>query len=239
LHHVWWKFLPDSVDDFVDFEPSDEFTQIKASCVALARQVGLEEVENEDVEELLQSHTEDLPTRDLQQLVAEGQVEAADDDDDDDDEVQQTAPQELNTSQLSSALSGIVKHFQWIEDNDYNAERSRIALHGIHSHLEPYKQLLYERRKLAKQQKLDFYFKPVQKKENRTMSHSHQPLVSQHFVLRMMMSFHPPLLHNSEATTLHHTHFHQANFMSFVKVKCYIYCSISLFIRNLRCLKVW
>jgi hypothetical protein len=31
--------------------------------------------------------------------------------------------------------------------------------------LEPYKQLLYERRKLAKQQKLDLYFKPVQKKE--------------------------------------------------------------------------
>jgi hypothetical protein len=73
LHRVWRKFLPDSVDDFVDFEPSDELTQIKASCVALARQVGLEEVENEDVEELLQSHTEDLSTRDLQQLVAEGQ----------------------------------------------------------------------------------------------------------------------------------------------------------------------
>jgi hypothetical protein len=57
----------------------------------------------------------------------------------------------------------------------------------------------------------------------------------QHFVLRMMMSFLPPLLHNSEATTLHHTHCHQANFMCYVKVKYYIYCSISVFIRNLRC----
>jgi hypothetical protein len=62
---------------------------------------------------------------------------------------------------------------------------------------------------------------------------------TQHFVLRMMMSFLPPLLHNSEATTLHHTHFRQANFMSFVKVKCYICFSISLFTRNLKCLKLW
>jgi hypothetical protein len=95
----------------------------------------------------------------LQQLVAEEQVEAVD------VEVQPTAPREFNTSQLSSTLSGIEKHLQWIEDNDYKAERSRIALRGIRSHLEPYKQLLYERKKLEKQQKLDIHFKPVQKKE--------------------------------------------------------------------------
>jgi hypothetical protein len=97
----------------------------------------------------------------LQQLVAEKEVEAADVD----DEIQPTAPRELNTSQLSSTLNGIEKHLQWIEDNDYKAERSRIALRGIRSHLEPYKQLLYERKKLEKQQKLDIYFKAVQKKE--------------------------------------------------------------------------
>jgi hypothetical protein len=43
LLRVWRKLLPDSIRDIVDFEPSGELTQIKASCVALARQIGFEE----------------------------------------------------------------------------------------------------------------------------------------------------------------------------------------------------
>lgn len=53
----------------------------------------------------------------------------------------------------------------------------------------------YEKRNLAKQQKLDFYFKPVQR-NNKTMSHSHPPLLSWHLDLRM--SFLPSRLRNSE-----------------------------------------
>eukprot|EP00061_Rhincodon_typus_P007286 g28840.t1 len=76
---------------------------------------------NEDVEELLESHCEDLSTPDLQQLVAEGEVKAGDEE----DEVQDAAPPELSTSDLSSVLREIEKQLQLLEDNDYNAERSR------------------------------------------------------------------------------------------------------------------
>ncbi|KAG7156785.1 Inner centromere protein B-like, partial [Homarus americanus] len=49
--------------------------------------------------------------------------------------------------------------------NDYNAERSRIAVRGVKSFLAPYEQLLCERRKTAKQQTLDVFFKSTSKKQ--------------------------------------------------------------------------
>ncbi|KAG7173467.1 putative Tigger transposable element-derived protein 1-like 336, partial [Homarus americanus] len=54
---------------------------------------------------------------------------------------------------------------QRLEDNDYNAERSRIAVCGVKSFLAPYEQLLCERRKTAKQQTLDVFFKSTPKKQ--------------------------------------------------------------------------
>ncbi|XP_044537888.1 tigger transposable element-derived protein 1-like [Gracilinanus agilis] len=164
LHHVWKKMLPNLIQDFEGVEPAEQLKKIKANCVDLAKQVGFEEVEDEDIDELLEPHSSDLSTEDLQQL-ADGQAEAEDEEDDDDDsESQKATPRQLDTSQLSGVLSVIEKQLQWLEDNDYNAERSRIVVHGIRTNLEPYRQLLYERRRLAKQQKLDIYFKLVRKR---------------------------------------------------------------------------
>ncbi|XP_042230003.1 tigger transposable element-derived protein 1-like [Homarus americanus] len=60
--------------------------------------------------------------KDLQQLVAAGEIEDAED-----EEVQDAKPRELPTSVLSSILREVDKQLQILEDNDYNAERSRIA----------------------------------------------------------------------------------------------------------------
>ncbi|XP_051823209.1 tigger transposable element-derived protein 1-like [Antechinus flavipes] len=169
LHRAWKKMLPNLIHDFEEFEPLDQLKQIKTSCLELAKQVGFEDVEDEDIDKLLELHSNDLTTEDLQQL-ADGQAEAEDeedeedDDDEDDNEIQKVTPRQLDTSQLSGVLSVIEKQLQWLEDNDYNAERSRIVVHGIRTNLEPYRQLLYERRRLAKQQKLDIYFKVVRKR---------------------------------------------------------------------------
>ncbi|XP_068964673.1 tigger transposable element-derived protein 1-like [Petaurus breviceps papuanus] len=149
LHRVWKKMLPDLIHDFKGFEPSEQLKKIKASCVDLAKQVGFEGVKKEDVDELLESAPDRLATEDMQQLAADGQVEAEDDEDD-----RKAVPRQLDTSQLSDALGVIEKQLQWLEDNDYNAERSRIVARGIRTNLEPYRRLQYERRKLAKQQKL-------------------------------------------------------------------------------------
>lgn len=61
---------------------------------------------------------------------------------------------ELSTSLLFSTP----KQLQLLEDNDCTAERSQIEVHRIRSYLVPYEQLLYEGRKMAKQQNLDVFF---------------------------------------------------------------------------------
>ncbi|XP_042218679.1 tigger transposable element-derived protein 1-like, partial [Homarus americanus] len=121
LSGVWQKLLPDLIHDFTGFDASEELPKIKENCVSLAKQVGFAEVESVDVEELLKSHYEDLSTADLQ-LVAAGEIEDAED-----DEVKDAKPRELPTSVLSSILRKVDKQLQILEDNDYTAERSRIA----------------------------------------------------------------------------------------------------------------
>ncbi|XP_043826921.1 tigger transposable element-derived protein 1-like [Dromiciops gliroides] len=158
LHRVWKKMLPDLIHDFKGFEPSEQLKKIKASCVDLAKQVGFEGVKKEDVDELLESPPDHPSAQDMQQLAADGPVEAEDEEDDDG---QKAAPRQLDTPQLSDVLGVIEKQLQWLEDNDYNAERSRIVARGIRTNLEPYRHLQYERRRLAKQQKLYVYFNPT------------------------------------------------------------------------------
>ncbi|XP_059511090.1 TP53-regulated inhibitor of apoptosis 1 isoform X1 [Stegostoma tigrinum] len=108
-----------------------------------------------------EGHCEDLSTADLQQLVAEREVEAGDEV----EVVQDAAPQELSTSVLSSILREIQKQLRLLEDTDYNAERSRVAVRGIRSYLAPYEKLLHEQRERANQQKLNVFSKPTPKKQ--------------------------------------------------------------------------
>ncbi|KAG7160390.1 Transposable element Tc1 transposase-like 5 [Homarus americanus] len=63
-------------------------------------------------------------------------------------------------------MKEVEKQLQLLEDNDYNAEQSKIAVRGVRSYLAPYEQLLYERRKMAKQQTLDVFFKAAPKKQS-------------------------------------------------------------------------
>ncbi|XP_044537936.1 tigger transposable element-derived protein 1-like [Gracilinanus agilis] len=162
LHRVWKKMLPDLIHDFKGFEPSEQLKKIKASCVDLAKQVGFEGVKKGDVDELLESPPDHLTTEDMQQLAADGPGEAEEDEEEDG---HKAVPRQLDTSQLSDVLSVIEKQLQWLEDNDYNAERSRIVARGVRTNLEPYRRLQYERRRLAKQQKLYVYFKPLQRRQ--------------------------------------------------------------------------
>ncbi|KAG7164287.1 putative Tigger transposable element-derived protein 1-like 328, partial [Homarus americanus] len=77
-------------------------------------------------------------------------------------------PRELPTSVLSSILREVDKQLQILEDNDYNAERSRIAVRG---------------KKEAKQQTLDVFLKSTPKKQ--TEDTEPQPSTSgiRHFFL--------------------------------------------------------
>lgn len=64
---------------FEGCDPSEKLLKIKTRCVDLGEQVGFEEVENEDVEELLGSQPDDLTAEDLEQFAAHGHMDVDDD----------------------------------------------------------------------------------------------------------------------------------------------------------------
>lgn len=65
LHYVWWKTLLDLFVILKDFDSLEKFLKPRTSCVDLGKQVGFEEVETGDVEEL-RSHSDHLTTELLQ-----------------------------------------------------------------------------------------------------------------------------------------------------------------------------
>lgn len=64
------------------------------------------------------------------------------------------------------ASSGVENTCKWIKNKDCNTECGRLAVPGIWSYLEPYKLLLFGRRKLKMAKKADFSFNPDWKKED-------------------------------------------------------------------------
>ncbi|KAG7161864.1 putative Tigger transposable element-derived protein 1-like 273 [Homarus americanus] len=83
--------------------------------LSLARQAGFDELESEDIEDVLVSHTEELTNEDLHQLTEHSPVE---DDDDDEEESQRT----LTSKRLAESLNMFQQAMQVPPDDDPNGE---------------------------------------------------------------------------------------------------------------------
>ena len=66
MNGVWRHISPECINDFSSFTPT--LPQVQQEIIRLARDVGFEEVNKEDVEEVLVSHEEDLTNEELMQL---------------------------------------------------------------------------------------------------------------------------------------------------------------------------
>jgi hypothetical protein len=65
---VWKTLLSHFVYDFQGFELGNAIKILQQQCVALAKEVGFDEVEGADVVKLLESHKEELSDEELMQL---------------------------------------------------------------------------------------------------------------------------------------------------------------------------
>ncbi|KFD56637.1 hypothetical protein M514_02313 [Trichuris suis] len=70
---------------------------------------------------------------------------------------------QLTTLKLSHALETIEQRLQCLEDNDCNAEGSRIAKRGVPAILESYKKLLHERRTCCETKQARILFSSMKK----------------------------------------------------------------------------
>ncbi|KAG7164505.1 putative Tigger transposable element-derived protein 1-like 223 [Homarus americanus] len=89
---------------------------VNKDILSLAGQAGFDELESEDIEDVLASHTEELANEDLQLLTEHSPVE-----DDDEEEIAQRM---LTTKKMAEAFNMIQHGMQILIDDDPNRERS-------------------------------------------------------------------------------------------------------------------
>lgn len=163
MNAVWKKLWPECVNNFTGFP---NVKPVVTDIVNIAHGAGMNEVDEEGVNEVLESHGEELSNEDL---MAIEQERAADEEKDDED----TTPQlHLTRNILADALSEIEKGIQKIVDNDPNRERSLKLEHSIENVLAPYKALHQEKILQARQSRMTSFFKPKSQQADATPSTS-------------------------------------------------------------------
>ena len=135
MNAVWKKIWPECVHNFTGFP---QVRPVVTEVVNLAHKVGMEEVDEEDVSELLTSHEKELTNEELiaieQERAVEEEAAAAQEED-------ATRQHHLTRKILAEAFIEIESGMQKIVDNDPNRERSLKLERNIQYALAAYKQL--------------------------------------------------------------------------------------------------
>jgi hypothetical protein len=119
--HEWAleKIWSDVVTDFHSFEPEEKISSSKSAIIDMARTVGSEDADEANVDELCQSHTEQLTSKELLELKKELS-------DQDDESSRMTPNEHLTTKQQVEFF----KHYDiaiGLTDENYATERERGA----------------------------------------------------------------------------------------------------------------
>ncbi|KAK4320205.1 hypothetical protein Pmani_008924 [Petrolisthes manimaculis] len=156
LNSTWKKLWPECVKTGFDFTGFDDMGTIRKNIVRLFHLAGFKEVDEDDVQELLQSHSEPLSNEDLMQLDQHRALQGDNDDDDD------NAPQRgLDIKTLREIYTTIDETLDKVKERDPNPARSAAFAHSVEEALKVYKAILHDKTQLAKQSKISSFFKPV------------------------------------------------------------------------------
>ena len=139
---AWKNLCPQFVHSFRGFSVEDNIAASKQKTVALANKVGFDEVEEDGIDELLQSHHVELSNEDLLELesIRLKEQEAAE---------ASHAPQQqqrvLSHLVLSQAVAKLREALDLIEENDPNVRRSSSVSQKVLSHFGCYIDMLREK----------------------------------------------------------------------------------------------
>lgn len=148
MNGVWRKLWPEAVTDFVGIEPVSDVAE---DVSRMAKDVGIDNVDPDDVEQLLESHGEPLSREELEELAVQLQQHEADTP----DEGEELEPiRTLKTTNIKSALAQISSAFDELCDNDPDWERSHGIQRSVNLMLKPYYNILEERSRKSRQQSM-------------------------------------------------------------------------------------
>ncbi|MEE6509715.1 hypothetical protein FKM82_027427 [Ascaphus truei] len=135
---------------------NETVAEVTETVVQMARDLNLE-VETEDIEELLASHSNKLSNEDLMQLeeqkIAEEEAHQSAD-------VAQPQPRKsLSSKMLAAAFKHIDSTLAIFEDNDPNIERSSTVSRGVSNQISCYREIYTQKRKGSVQTSMKRFFK--------------------------------------------------------------------------------
>ncbi|XP_047473466.1 tigger transposable element-derived protein 1-like [Penaeus chinensis] len=158
LNGVWKHLCPQFVHDFVVFDINDNVLRANKESLDKAREAGFDDLEQKDIDELLESHREELTNEELLEMekIQNAELEAS-------RPTPETPEPEkvLTKSDLEKALASIRDGLDVLEAKDPNINRSATVARKVMSELNCYKLMLEQKKKKTTQTKLQLF----QKKE--------------------------------------------------------------------------
>lgn len=155
LKGVWKNIWPD-LSKSEDIGHSVDMDEIVAEIVELAKQTGLDEVNVEDVEEIVQETAASLSNDELKELTEHKENKNIDSSDFEEEQ------NELSMAFVKRSLTTITEIMDQFVENDPNFDRSSKARRGVIDALSTYQQLLTERKRKT-QTTLDAFLTKRQK----------------------------------------------------------------------------
>ncbi|XP_068229455.1 tigger transposable element-derived protein 1-like [Palaemon carinicauda] len=157
------------VNDFGGFDQEGINKKILSTLIGLSDKLELD-LQEEDFEELLESHGEELSNQDLMELEAQQRVE------EEEEEETPVPMKKFETKLLAEGFSLIDKAIALFEQQDPNIERCTKVANQLNDAIQCYRIIYDEKKKKTVQSSLDHFFRPVSSKSSK--EDTHQPLSS-------------------------------------------------------------
>ena len=157
MRAVWKHIIPHCANDFGGFAEhcandfvgfAEQVTTVVEEITDIGRQLGFDEIDNENVHELIESHAEDLSDNDLINMEQQRAYEQ-----NDEEECIETQPaKELTLNDLDEMFRLMENFKQRMMDSDPDIDRSMQVRRNLENDIKCYRKL-YEEKKKAKNEK--------------------------------------------------------------------------------------
>ncbi|XP_007665107.1 tigger transposable element-derived protein 1 [Ornithorhynchus anatinus] len=149
MNGAWQRLWSDCVPEFEGFDQT--LQAVRENIVALGKRLGMGDLEPSDIDELIESHQEELSDEDLvsmdqQRALEEGRPSHSD---------EEAPARTLTTAHLGRAFELLEEACSIFSENDPNVDRSAAVIRALHSAVNCYKELQAERKKAKRQGKFD------------------------------------------------------------------------------------
>lgn len=150
MNGCWRNLWPECVERKQEVPVDD--TAVRKDIVHISHKAGFNEVDENDVQELLDSHSEPLSNDDLMELEKQNTLEEMEED----KEPERT----LSVKIFEEIFNHINQAIHLLQENDPNPNRSNGKTNAIENDMKVYKELFEAKKRMAKQTVISSFFKP-------------------------------------------------------------------------------